>query len=102
MFNMGKMMKQAQEMQGRLKEARAELEKMERSYTAGGAITVTARGDYSITGIKISPEAIDPEDVEGLEDLMQTAVNGALEEVKRETKEKMSALTGGMDMEGLM
>ncbi len=102
MVNIGKMMKQAQEMQGRIKEAQAELEKMERSFTAGGAVTVTARGDHSITGIKIAPEAIDPDDVEGLEDLIQTAVNGALDEVKSEAKEKMSGLTGGMDMEGLM
>lgn len=102
MANLGKMMKQAQAMQAKVKKAQAELAETERTYTAGGgAVEVTAKGDYTITSIKISPEAVDPEDVEGLEDLLLTAMNGALEEIRQLAESSISQAAGGMNLGGL-
>ncbi len=98
MVNIAKMMKQAQQMQGRIKETQAELERMEKTFRIGRAIEVTARGDHSVAKVKIAPEAVDPEDVEALEDLVMTAVNGALRQVKEISQQRMSELTGGMDL----
>lgn len=96
-------MKQAKQMQSQMNQVQEDLSKMEKTFTAGGgAIEVTARGDQSITDISIKPEAVDPDDVEGLEDLLMTAVNGALNEVKSAAEEEMQKVTGGMNMPGLM
>ena len=103
MANIGKLMKQAKQMQDRMGKLQEELAQMEKTFTAGGgAIEVTARGDQSITGSRIKPEAVDPDDVEGLEDLLMTAVNGALEEVKAAAETEMKGITGGMNIPGLM
>ena len=102
MANLGKLMKQAQAMQSQMKKAQQELAQTERTYSAGGgAVAVTARGDYSITSIKIAPEAVDPEDVEGLEDLMMLATNGALEEIRKVAESSISQAAGGMDLGGM-
>lgn len=103
MANMGKLLKQAKQMQNKMSQMQEELAKMEKTFTAGGgAIEVTARGDHTVTSIKIQPEAIDPEDTEGLEDLLMTAVNEALNEVKSAAEEEMKSVTGGMNIPGLM
>lgn len=102
MANLGKMMKQAQAMQAKMKKAQEELAKTERTYSAGGgAVEVTARGDYTVTSIKLSGEAVDPDDVEGLEDLLMTAVNGALEEIRKVAESGISQAAGGMDLAGM-
>jgi DNA-binding YbaB/EbfC family protein len=102
MVNLNKMLKQAKQMQSQMTRMQDELARMELSYSAGGgAVEVVARGDQSVVSIKIKPEVVDPADVEGLEDLVLTAVNGALNEVKRAAKTQLSQVTGGLNIPGL-
>ncbi len=101
MADMNKMMQQARQMQERMAEVQEEVKKLEKTYTAGDAVKVTARGDHTITKIEIAPSSVDPEDVEGLEDLVLTAVNGAQREIQETTKNKMSDATGGIDLSQL-
>ncbi len=98
MMGMGNMMKQARQMQQRMAEVQKEVGQLERSFTVADAIKVTARGDNTIVRIEISPAAVDGGDVESLEDLLLTGVNGALREVQEAAKSKMSEVTGGMDL----
>ncbi len=103
MANIGKMLKQAQQMQSRMAKLQEDMEKLEKSFAVGGgAVEVTARGDHSIVSISIKPEAVDLDDIEGLEDLLLTAANGALEEVKKAMQSEMSKITGGLNLPGLM
>lgn len=102
MANLGKLMKQAQAMQAQMKRAQDELVATERTYSAGGgAVEVTARGDNTIVAVKISPDAVDREDVEGLEDLVLLAVNGALGEIRKVAEAGMAKVAGGMNLPGL-
>lgn len=100
--NIAGMMKQAQNMKKRLAEMQEELESQEVSATAGGGmITVTMNGKHKITGIKIEKEIIDPEDVSMLEDLIMLAVNEAQDRVNEMVQEKMTSITGGINIPGL-
>ena len=95
--NMNNLMKQAQRMQRQMEETTKELENKE--YTAaagGGAVSVTVSGKKEVTAVKISPEAVDPDDVEMLEDLIMAATNEALRKMEAETQAVMSKLTGGL------
>ena len=95
--NMNNLMKQAQRMQRQMEETTKELETKE--YTAssgGGAVSVTVSGKKEVTAVKISPEAVDPDDVEMLEDLIVAAVNEALGKVDEASASAMSKFTGGM------
>ena len=95
--NMNNLMKQAQKMQKQMEENQKALE--EKSFTAttgGGAVAVTMSGKKEVTAVKIDPEAVDPEDVEMLEDLIMGAVNEAYRKVDEETQSAMSRLTGGI------
>ena len=100
--NMQQMLKQAQKMQQQLAVAQAELAEAELTGTAGGGlVTVTITGAGEITAVKIDPKAVDPEDVETLEDLVLAAVHNASEAVRKLTEEKMGPVTGGMGGLGL-
>ena len=95
--NMTNLMKQAQRMQRQMEEKTKELE--EKQYTAtagGGAVSVTVSGKKEVVAVKISPEAVDPDDVEMLEDLIMAAVNEALRQVDEANTSAMSKLTGGL------
>lgn len=95
--NMANLMKQAQKMQKQMEEATKELEEKEMTATAGGGVVeVTVSGKREVTRIKIDPEAVDPDDVEMLEDLIMAATNQALRQMEEETAAAMSKLTGGM------
>ena len=95
--NMNNLMKQAQRMQRQMEESAKELETAEFTATAGGgAVEVTVTGKKEVTKVKLDPEAVDPDDVEMLEDLLVAAVNEALEKVDAETTSAMSKFTGGM------
>lgn len=97
-----KMMKQAQRMQLELAKAQEEVAEMTCSATAGGGmVQVTARGDNTITEIVIDPEAVDPEDVEMLQDMVMAAVNEALRGVAAQGEERLAAVTGGMGGMGI-
>ncbi len=102
-MDMKKMMKQAQRMQLELAKAQDEIKELEFTATAGGGmVEATALGDMSIRSITISPEAVDPEDVEMLQDMVVAAVNEALHGIADLSNQRLSAATGGMNIPGLM
>lgn len=95
-------MRQAQELQAKLAKAQEELAeaKIEAS-SGGGAVTVTVNGQQQVLSVKISPEAIEPDDVEMLEDLVLAAVNEALTKSQEMAAKRMGKLTGGLNIPGL-
>lgn len=102
MNNMNQMMKQVKKMQEQMAKAQQELEHKSVEGTAGGGVvTVTANGQKKITDIQIKPEAVDPEDVEMLQDLVLTAVNDALTKADELASQDMGKFTGGMNIPGL-
>lgn len=95
--NMSNLMKQAQRMQKQMEDAQKEVEEKEVTATAGGGVVeVTATGKREITKIKINPEAVDPDDVEMLEDLIMVAVNDALKQIEDFSQSSMARVTGGV------
>ncbi len=102
MGNMNQMIKQAQKMQEEMLKAQAEIEEKTLEASAGGgAVTVTINGKKELMAIKISPEAVDPDDVETLEDLILSAVNEAMRQADELAAGTMGKLTGGMSIPGL-
>ena len=94
--------KQAQLMQERMEAVQAEVEQKTVEATAGGGvITVIANGKKEIESIKIKHEAVDPDDVETLEDLIMVAVNDAIKKADEMMAEGMSEITGGINIPGL-
>ncbi len=101
--NMGAMMKQAQKMQAELAKAQEEIKDMTFEATAGGGmVKVVATGDMAVESVVIDPEAVDPEDVEMLQDMVAAAVNEALRGVSELSSQRLNAATGGMSIPGLM
>ena len=101
--NMGAMMKQAQKMQAELARAQEEIKDMTFEATAGGGmVKVVANGDMTVDSIVIDPEAVDPEDVEMLQDMVAAAVNEALRGVSEISSQRLTAATGGLNIPGLM
>ena len=101
-MNMQQMMKQAQKMQKQLAEAQDKLSDIEVSASAGGGmVKVTGTADMSITSITIDPEALDPEDVDILQDTILAAVNDCLASAQNAANQQLGAITGGMNIPGL-
>jgi DNA-binding YbaB/EbfC family protein len=99
---MQQMMKQAKMMQKKMAEIQEELKNMEFEASAGGgAVKVKVNGDQEILEIKLNNEMIDADDLDMVEDMVMVAINDALKQSKDESKNKMSGLTGGMDIPGL-
>ena len=95
--NLQQLMKQAQKMQEQMTAAQAELAEAELTGTAGGGlVTVTIKGTGEVTAVKIDPKAVDPDDVETLEDLVLAALHNATEAVRELTEQKMGPLTAGL------
>jgi DNA-binding YbaB/EbfC family protein len=95
-------MRQAQELQAKLAKAQEELAQATIEVSAGGgAVKVTINGQQEIKAIKISPEAINPDEVELLEDLVLAAVNEAMAKSKELAAERLGKLTGGLKIPGL-
>ena len=95
--NIQQLLKQAQKMQQQVASAQAELAEAQLTGTAGGGlVTVTITGTGEITGVKIDPKAVDPDDVETLEDLVLAAIHNAMEAVRDLTEEKMGPLASGL------
>ena len=95
--------RQAQELQAKLAKAQEELSNTTLEVNSGGgAVKVTINGQQEIKSIKISPEVIDPDDVQFLEDLVLTAVNEALAKSQELAAERLGGLTGGLKIPGLM
>jgi DNA-binding YbaB/EbfC family protein len=103
MSSIGKLMKQAAKMQQQMERVQAELaSKTVEASSGGGAVKVTARCDGTLGAIKIDKDAMDPEDVEVLEDMILTAVNSALNEAKEISNREMGSVTQGIGLPGLM
>ena len=95
--NMSNLMKQAQRMQRQMEESAKELEAKEFTAAAGGgAVEVTVTGKKEVTKVKLDPEAVDPDDVEMLEDLIMAATNEALRKADEASAANMAKLTGGL------
>ncbi len=93
------LMKQAQKMQEEMLKTQEELEN--RTYTAtsgGGAVTAQVSGKRLLTALTIDPEAVDPEDVEMLQDMIIAAVNAALSDAEKTSSETMARITGGLNL----
>lgn len=100
-MDMKRMMKQAQKMQRDLQAAQEEIKQMEFEATAGGGmVKAKVTGDNVIKEIVIDPEAVDPEDVEMLQDMIVAAVNEALRTASSTANARLGALTGGMGIPG--
>lgn len=96
-MNMNNLMKQAQKMQKQMEENQKILEESEFTATAGGgAVEVTVTGKKTVTKVKLDPDAVDPDDVEMLEDLIMVAVNEAMKKADEASSAAMSKMTGGM------
>ena len=96
------MMQQAQKLQAKLAKAQEELGDITvEASSGGGAVKVTADGQQKIISVKISPEAINPDDAELLEDLVLTAVNEAIAKSQEAAAEHFGELTGGLKIPGL-
>lgn len=102
MNNMNQMMKQVKKMQEQMMKAQEELGTKTIEGTAGGGVvTVSINGHKKLLDIKIKPEAVDPEDIEMLQDLVLTAVNDALTKADDIANQDMGKYTGGMKIPGL-
>ncbi len=97
------MMKQAQQMQTKMAAVQEELksETVEAS-AGGGTVKVVLTGDMQLKSVKIDPSAVDPADVELLEDMVTAAVNEAIRSAQELANQKMAAVTGGVNIPGLM
>ena len=96
------MMQQAQKLQAQLAKAQEELgDVIVEARSGGGAVKVTASGHQKILSVKISPEAVEAEDVELLEDMVLTAVNEAITKSQETAAEQLGKLTGGLNIPGL-
>lgn len=97
--NMQNMMKQMQKMQKKMEEAQKELGEQKFEGTAGGGmVTVVMTGHKEVADVKINPEAVDPDDVEMLQDLVLAATNDALKKVDETTNNTMGQFTKGMNL----
>lgn len=93
------MVRQAQKMQQEMLKMQADMETREYSATAGGGmVTASVNGKHEITKLAIDPEAVDPEDVEMLQDMVIAAVNEAMRKAETEASQSMSKLTGGLNL----
>ncbi len=100
--NMNQMLKQAQKMQEDMATLQQDLEAREYTATSGGgAVSVTVDGRHLIKSVKISPDIVDPEDTEMLEDLLTVAVNEAINNAIKTADEEMGAITGGLNIPGM-
>ena len=101
-MNQAAMMKQAQKMQQEL--LRMQEEQETKTYTAkagGGMVAATVNGKHELMNLEINPEAVDPDDVDMLQDMIFAAVNEAMRTADAEAANNMSRLTGGLNLGGL-
>ena len=101
-MNQAQMMKQVQKMQQEMERMQEEQEN--KTFTAkagGGMVAATVNGKHEVVGLQINPEAVDPDDVEMLQDMIIAAVNEAMRTADAEAAQNMSRLTGGMNLGGL-
>ena len=96
-------LRQAQQLQRRLNEAQEALENESvEASSGGGVVTATVSGKQKLLSIRIDPAAVDPDDVSLLEDLVLAAVNEAMDKAQELASRRIGAITGGMNIPGLM
>jgi DNA-binding YbaB/EbfC family protein len=96
-------MKMLQQMQNRIQKMQQELEETSVEGTAGGgAVRVTVNGLRAVQSVKIDPDAVDPSDIEMLEDMVLAAIQEAMKSAEDLAANKMAAITGGINIPGLM
>ena len=101
-MNQAAMMRQAQKMQQDMLRMQEEMENKTYSATAGGGmVTATVNGKHEVVNLEIKPEAVDPDDVEMLQDMIIAAVNEAMRAADADAANNMSRLTGGLNLGGL-
>ena len=101
MGGMASLMKQANQMQSKMKKIQEELSLREYAGTSGGgAVSAKVNGDNKVLSLAISPEVMKSGDIEMLQDLVTTAVNDALKTAKEESSKEMSKITGGINIPG--
>ena len=101
-MNQAAMMKQAQKMQQEMLRMQQEMET--KTYTAksgGGMVSASVNGKHELVDLQINPEAVDPDDVEMLQDMVMAAVNEAMRTADSEAANNLSKLTGGLNLGGL-
>ena len=101
-MNQAAMMKQAQKLQQEM--LRMQQEQETKTYTCasgGGMVSATVNGKHELVNLQINPEAVDPDDVEMLQDMIMAAVNEAMRAADAEAANNMSRLTGGLNLGGL-
>ena len=97
--NMNQVVAQAQKMQRQIEMAQAEIQEMRFTGTAGGELVkVVVTGKHQLESVEIAKEVVDPEDIEGLQDLIIAAANQALEQIDKTNQERIGAITGGMKL----
>ena len=97
MFDLKQLQKMQKQLQGQMESLQQEIENQTVEATAGGgAVRVVANGAQQVVEIQIKPEAVDPDDIEMLEDLVMAAINSAMEKSKELAQNEMAKLTGGM------
>jgi DNA-binding YbaB/EbfC family protein len=102
MASLNKLMKQAMRAQQQAEQAQAQLaERTVEATSGGGAVKVVARCDGSVQSIKVDPEALSPDDAEMLEDMLLSAVNGAIIKGQEIQKTEMGKITSGMGLPGM-
>lgn len=101
-MNIGKMMKQVQQAQAKMAEVQEELksETVEAS-AGGGMVRVVMAGDLQVRSVTIDPQAVDPDDVDLLQDMVAAAMNEAVRAAQELANSKMAAITGGLDLPGM-
>ena len=101
-MNQAAMMKQAQKMQQEMLRMQEEMEnKTYSATTGGGMVTASVNGKHEVVDLKINPEAVDPDDVEMLQDMVIAAINEAMRNADADAAQNMSRLTGGLNLGGL-
>ena len=99
MGNMSQMLKQAQAMQAKMMQAQEELKQARVEGSAGGGmVSATVNGQGELVGVKLTPEVVNPDDIEMLEDLILAAVSDAANKAREMMESRMGALTGGMKL----
>ena len=99
---MKKMMKQAQQMQAKMEKMQEELkERTVEATSGGGVVKVVVNGKFQVLDLEIDPDAVDPDDVEMLEDLVLAAINEGMRDVQDMINDEMGDLTGGMNLPGM-
>lgn len=100
--NMNQMIRQAQKMQDQITELQDDIEARDFNVTVGGgAVELVMTGKKTIKSLNIKPEVVDKDDIEGLQDLVISAVNEAVNQIEATTEEEMSKITGGVSLPGL-